>query len=144
MQRITRRLSAMSMVLAASLLLMACGSHPAATSNPKPATLEKIAGSSVARVILTEQGARRIDLHTEPIRSQDGGSAMPYAAIVYDKVGDTWVYTTTEPLTFMRQSISVGSIKGNVVLLKDGPAPGTQVVTVGVAELYGVEFGAGH
>jgi hypothetical protein len=144
MQRIPRRLSVLSTAFAASLLLVACGPRPAATVNPKPATLEKIAGSNVARVILTEQGAKRIDLRTEPIRIQDGGSAMPYAAIVYDKVGDTWVYTATEPLTFMRQSISVGSIKGTVALLKDGPAPGTQVVTVGVAELYGVEFGAGH
>src|SRR5712664_2890795 len=106
MQRIPRRLSAMSLVFAAGLLLMACGSPPAANSHPKPATLEKIAGSSVARVILTEQGAKRIDRRTEPIRIQDGGSTMPYAAIVYDKVGDTWVYTATEPLTFMRQSIS--------------------------------------
>jgi len=144
MQRIPRRLSVLSTAFAASLLLVACGPRPAASVSPKPATLEKIAGSNVARVILTEQGAKRIDLRTEPIRIQDGGSAMPYAAIVYDKVGDTWVYTATEPLTFMRQSISVGAIKGNVALLKDGPAPGTQVVTVGVAELYGVEFGAGH
>jgi hypothetical protein len=144
MQRIPRWPTVMCMALAASLLLVACGPRPAATSNPKPATLEKIAGSNIARVILTEQGARRIDLRTEPIRVQDGGSAMPYSAIVYDKAGDTWVYTAAEPLTFVRQSITVGAIKGNVALLKDGPAPGTQVVTVGVAELYGVEFGAGH
>jgi len=144
MQRIPRRLSVTSLAFAASVLLAACGQHPAATSNPKPAVLEKIAGSNVSKVILTEQGAKRIDLRTEPIRVQDGGPAMPYAAIVYDKVGDTWVYTAAEPLTFVRQSISVGAIKGDVALLKDGPAPGTQVVTVGVAELYGVEFGAGH
>jgi hypothetical protein len=144
MQRIPRRLSVTSLAFAASVLLAACSQHPAATSNPKPAALEKIAGSNVSKVILTEQGAKRIDLRTEPIRVQDGGPTMPYAAIVYDKVGDTWVYTAAEPLTFVRQSISVGAIKGDVALLKDGPAPGTQVVTVGVAELYGVEFGAGH
>jgi hypothetical protein len=145
MQRNPRRLSAMFMAVTASLLLAACGpSSPAASPHPKPATLEKIAGSNVARVILSEEGAKRIDLHTEPIRQQGGGRSMPYAAIVYDSAGGAWAYTLTDPLTFVRQSISVDAIKGDQAMLKDGPAPGTNVVTVGVAELYGVEFGAGH
>jgi hypothetical protein len=29
-------------------------------------------------------------------------------------------------------------------VLSKGPAPGTEVVTVGVAEVYGVEFEVGH
>jgi hypothetical protein len=134
------------LIVCASLLLAACGQRAAApTSNPKPATLEKVPGSDVARVILSEEGARRITLRTEPVRLQEDGSrAMPYPAVIYDKAGATWVYTAAaEPLTFVRQSVSVEAIKGDVALLKDGPPPGAQVVTVGVAELYGVEFGVG-
>jgi hypothetical protein len=129
---------------ALSLLLAACGQRsPATTSGPKPATLEKIPNSNLARVILSEEGARRIDLRTEPVRVQDGTPAAPYAAVVYDKAGATWVYTAPEPLTFVRHSVSVDAIKGGVALLKEGPPPGTPVVTVGVTELYGVEFGIG-
>jgi hypothetical protein len=132
-------------MVAASLLLVACGQRPAAApSSPKPATVEKVQGSNLARVILTEEGARRIDLRTEPVRLQDGSPGMPYAAIVYDKTGATWVYAAAaEPLTFVRQSISIDAIRGDLVVLKDGPPPGTQVVTVGAAQLYGVEFGVG-
>src|ERR687886_2818993 len=101
----------------ASVLLGACGQRATApTSNPKPATLEKIPNSNLARVILTEEGARRIDLRTEPVRVQDGSPAAPYAAVVYDKTGATWVYTAAEPLTFVRHSVSVDTIKGDIAL----------------------------
>ncbi|HYY87762.1 MAG TPA: hypothetical protein VFA49_03130 [Chloroflexota bacterium] len=143
MQPIPRRFSLM-FTLAASLLLAACAQPPnTSTSSPKPATLEKVQGSNLARVILTAEGAKRIDLRTEPVRLEDGWTVVPYAAVVYDKTGATWVYTAAEPLTFVRHGISLGAITGDLALLKEGPPPGTQVVTVGVAQLYGVEFGVG-
>jgi hypothetical protein len=135
--------------ITATLLLGACAQKaPATASKSKPATVEKIAGSSLSRVVLTDEASKRIDLRTEPIGdSQDGGTqrrAMPYAAIIYDKAGDTWAYTAgPEPGTFVRASVSVDSINGDIAYLKDGPAVGTRVVTVGVAELYGAEFGVG-
>src|SRR5690242_13223513 len=135
MLRNPHQLSAMFIAVAVGLLLAACGpSTPASPAHPKPATLEKVAGSNIARVILTEDGARRIDLRTEPIRLQGGTRSIPYAAVVYDSRGGAWAYTVAEPLTFVRQSVSVDAIKGDIALLKDGPAPGTDVVTVGVAE----------
>jgi hypothetical protein len=137
-----------ALTIAATLVLAGCAQKPtAATSKSKPATVEKIAASNISRVVLTDEAAKRIDLHTEPIGDmQDGATKrrfMPYAAIIYDKAGDTWTYTAADPRTFVRQSVSVDSIDGDVVYLNDGPAAGTQVVTVGVAELYGAEFGVG-
>jgi hypothetical protein len=138
-----------ALMIAAALLLTACAQKaPASASKPKPATVEKVAGSSMSRVVLTEEAAKRIDLHTEPVSDlQDAGTnrrVMPYAAIIYDKAGDTWAYTAaSERLTFVRQSVAVDSINGNRAYLRDGPATGTQVVTVGAAELYGAEFGVG-
>jgi hypothetical protein len=145
MLRNSRQLGAIFAAVAAALLLSACGpSTSSSAPHPKPAKLVKIPGSNVAQVILTDDGAKRIDLHTDAIGQQDGGRSMPYAAIIYDSAGAAWAYTVAEPLTFVRQSVSVEAIKDNIALLKDGPPPGTEVVTVGAAELYGVEFGAGH
>ena len=67
---------------------------------------------------------------------------VPYAAVIYDVNGGTWVYTK-EPnaLSFVRQSITVDYIEGDLAFLTDGPPAGTEVVTVGGAELYGAETG---
>jgi len=68
---------------------------------------------------------------------------IPYAALIYDLTGETWVYTSPEPLTFVRQPITVDYIDGDKAVLVDGPAAGTLVATVGVAELYGIDTGVG-
>jgi hypothetical protein len=68
---------------------------------------------------------------------------IPYSAVIYDLTGETWVYTVPEPLTYVRQPISVDYIEGDTVVLEDGPDVGTLVATVGVAELYGIDTGVG-
>lgn len=68
---------------------------------------------------------------------------IPYAAVLYDAKGNTWVYTNPEQLVFIRQPIQIETIVGDEVILVDGPPAGTAVVTVGGAELYGTEFGVG-
>ena len=45
------------------------------------------------------------------------------------------------PLTFVREGVVIERIKGDHAYLKEGPPAGTQVVTVGVPELYGTEVG---
>ena len=66
---------------------------------------------------------------------------VPYAAVLYGLNGETWVYTSPEPLVFARQPITVGDIVGDAGVLLEGPPVGTQVVTSGAAELFGVESG---
>jgi hypothetical protein len=68
---------------------------------------------------------------------------VPYAAVLYDAKGKTWVYTNPEPLAYVRQSIQIDTVAGDEALLLDGPPIGTAVVTVGATELYGTEFGVG-
>jgi hypothetical protein len=53
------------------------------------------------------------------------------------------VYVETEPLVYVRHAITVDRVDGDVAVLHDGPPVGTPVVTVGSAELYGVESGIG-
>jgi len=112
------------------------------------ATVERIEGSDVARVTLSEDAARRLDITTAPIRELRGGrtarTAIPYAAVLYDPNGDTWAYTNPEPLAFVRSPIAVITIEGNRAVLSAGPPAGTRVVTVGAAELLGTEYEVGE
>jgi hypothetical protein len=44
----------------------------------------------------------------------------------------------------VRQKISIDHVVGDSVMLHDGPPVGTEVVTVGAAEVYGTEFEVAH
>ena len=68
---------------------------------------------------------------------------VPYAAVLYYAGGNTWAYTTPQPLTFVRQAIHIDYIEGDLAVLADGPPSGTEVVIVGAAELFGAETGIG-
>lgn len=66
---------------------------------------------------------------------------VPFAAILYDTEGHTWVYTNPQPLVFMREAVTIDYVEGELAVLSDGPAAGTKVVTVGGSLLYGAETG---
>lgn len=68
---------------------------------------------------------------------------VPYSAVIYDLQGATWVYVSPEPLVFVREPITIDYVQGDMAILSDGPAVGTEVATVGVAELYGADTGVG-
>jgi hypothetical protein len=106
----------------------------------EPAKLQPIKGTDVQRVIFDAQGAKRVGLQTAPIRRNGQGKIMPYAALIYDADGNTYTYTAPEPLTFVRQEIDIDHLDGDSVVLSAGPPAGTEVVTVGVDEVYGTEF----
>ena len=69
---------------------------------------------------------------------------IPYSALIYDEHGGEWAYVKIEPRVFVRHSIRVELIKGDVAILAEGPPAGWAVVSVGNAELYGTEFEVGH
>ncbi|MHC4563885.1 MAG: hypothetical protein ACYS8X_14095 [Planctomycetota bacterium] len=75
----------------------------------------------------------------------DEGSRLvvPFSSLIYDIYGDTWVYTNPESRNFLRVPVVVDFIQGEKVVLVDGPAAGTTLVTVGVAELHGADTGVG-
>ncbi len=68
---------------------------------------------------------------------------LPFSAVLYDVDGETWVYTNPEPLVFIRHPITIDYIEGDQAVLLEGPPVGTEVAMVGVAELFGTEFGVG-
>jgi len=151
MKHLKRRWTTALLVAAASLAAtsaLAGGKSLGKASGVVPATVEAIPGSDVKRVTLTERAAERIDLKTDRVRAAMVGevqrTVVPYSALIYDPHGGTWVYTVTSPRTFVRAAVDVDYIEGNDVYLKNGPPAGTEVASVGVAEIYGTEFEVGH
>jgi len=127
-------------VILLSLLLTACGAEAPAEPEIKPVTLEPIAGTDLNRVTLTEQAADRLGLETVPVHVNSAKqTVIPYAALLYDASGGTWVYTTVAPLVYVRQAIVVDSINGNEAVLSEGLEDDAVVVTLGATELYGSE-----
>jgi multidrug efflux pump subunit AcrA (membrane-fusion protein) len=88
---------------------------------------------------LTEKAVERLDIQVAEVAE----NAIPYAALLYELDGSTFVYTNPEPLTFVRAPVVVDRIEGDRVALVEGPPAGTAVVIVGGAELIGIEFGLG-
>ena len=115
-----------------------------------PAEVEHVEGSDFNLVTLTEKAAQRIDLKTDQVkelavkRSASKQKVVPYSSLIYGPNGQTWVYTSPKPLTFVRHKVAVDYIDGEVAVLKEGPPTGTVVASVGVAELYGTDTGVGH
>jgi hypothetical protein len=136
-------------LIAGAVSLSACGEastgydYETATHH-EPAKLEPIKGTDVHRVIFDAEGAKRVGLQTAPIRQNGEGTVIPYDAVIYNSDGKTYTYTAPEPLTFVRQEISIDHVVGDSAMLSDGPPAGTEVVTVGAAEVYGTEFEVAH
>ena len=126
-------------VLIMAGLLIACTTAGGKTAKEEPYVLESIQGTELNRLVLTEKAAERLDIQV----AEAGDLVVPYAAVLYDTNGDTFVYTNPEPLTFVRAPIVVDYIEGDEAFLVDGPPAGTNVVIVGAAELVGIEFGVG-
>jgi multidrug efflux pump subunit AcrA (membrane-fusion protein) len=107
----------------------------------EPSTLEPVKGNDdIQRVTFTEEGAKRVDLQTAAVRRSGKQKVVPYAALLYDPEGKTYVYTSPKPLEYLREEVKVDRIEGDRVLVSRGPPPGTEVVTVGAAEVYGTEL----
>ena len=131
-------------LLIASLQLTACSKPVTAHKAEHPAEIEKIAGSDLMKVTLTERAAQRLDVKTDQVREEGGQRTVPYSSIIYDPKGVTWVYTSPSARTFVREKVEIDRIIGNQVHLKLGPTPGTLIATRAVAELYGTEMKVGH
>jgi hypothetical protein len=136
-------------LIACVVTLSACGEASSGydyetASHHEPAKLEPIKGTDVQRVIFDAEAAERVGLKTAPIRQDGQETVMPYEAVIYGADGNTYTYTAPEPLTYVRQQISIDHVAGDSVMLSDGPPTGTEVVTVGAAEVYGTEFEVAH
>jgi len=107
----------------------------------EPSKLVPVKGKDdLARVIFTEEGAKRTGLRTGTVGVDGGRKVIPYAALIYDPEGKTYVYTSPKPRSYLREQVQVKEVNGDRAVLSDGPPAGTNVVTVGAAEVYGAEL----
>jgi hypothetical protein len=146
-QKPQRRLPLAAAVCAALVFsLPACAAPAAAPAavGEAPAKVEKNAATGIAKLTLTQRGVDRLELKTEPVTAGTGTEVLiPYGALMYDANGKTWVYTNPAPRVYERQEVTVSKVQAGVVTATAGPPAGTQVVTVGAAELFGAEFNTG-
>ena len=135
------------LLLLVAFPLAGCGQQAVEAAREEPAELEPVDGSTISRIRLSEKAAERLDIQTATVRETEvegrPRTVIPYAAVFWDANGDTWTYTSPEPLVFVREPITLERIDGDEAILLDGPRAGTDVVAVGVAELFGVETGVG-
>lgn len=76
-----------------------------------------------------------------PLKGKDEVQAVPWSAVLHDIYGGQWVYERVGERQFARHRVEVGWIDQGWAALLRGPVSGTQVVTAGVPELAGTEFG---
>jgi len=138
-----RHLLAGGIVLAGA----ACAEVPEeAAEVHEPAAVQEVAGKDKPVIHFEPEAADQVDLRTAPVRATGRGTVVPYAALIYDPAGTVWVYAVEEPLTYSRHQVVVDRIQGRTAWLREGPEPGTRVVTRGATEVYGTELGmaGGH
>ena len=129
-----------TVVLAAAGLAACSASDTDETTTQPPASITKAADGGPSTITLTSaaasSGASAVALQDKLV--------VPYAALLYDANGKTWVFTNPKPLVFVRAPVTINRITGDKVVLSAGPPVGTLVVTVGAEELLGTEYGVGH
>jgi multidrug efflux pump subunit AcrA (membrane-fusion protein) len=113
------------------------------------------AGSQDAFTRTTDGGTVRLTVRPEAIdrlgittgtvpadaSTADGVEALPAGAVLYAPDGSTFVFTRGGATTFDRHPVRVERIAGGNAWVRNGPPPGSAVVTQGAAELTGMEFG---
>ena len=136
----------------ASLPLVGC-KEGSTYKKVEPAHVDHKEGEAIHKMTLTDKAMERIDVKTTPARegkvegAAEGEAArivVPYSSLIYFADGSTHVYVNPEKNVFVRQPVEVDYIEGDMVVLKKGPAPGTQVASMAAAELLGTEVGVVH
>jgi hypothetical protein len=139
-----RKLLAAALLVAAGLALAGCGGASEGDEAVQPAKVEPV-GNGLTSVVLTANAARRLGVQTATVSNVwvDGRlrKVIPYTAVLYETEGGTWTYTSPKPLVYVREEILVARVDRGLAILSEGPSFGTRVVTVGSAELWGVEYG---
>ena len=142
------RLTVVMLAAFTACLAAPCASALAAETAVKkilPARVEATNDATIMKVTLTPKAAERLGILIDEVRADPSGRRIvPYASVLYDLTGKTWVYISADPLTFVRGAVVIDTIKGDNVYLTDGPPAGTKVLAAGVPQVFGTEVKVGH
>jgi cobalt-zinc-cadmium efflux system membrane fusion protein len=75
-----------------------------------------------------------------PTDKQAAELVVPNAAVLWDGMGNSWVYVRTSDTTFRRRKVELGQVLGANAVVRRGLKNGDDVVTTGAEALYGEEF----
>jgi hypothetical protein len=146
-ERLMARFNISMVAVSIACLAGSCASTLAAelAAKSKPAQVEATDDAKIKKVTLTPKAAERLGILIDEVRVDPSGRRIvPYASVLYDLTGKTWVYISADPLTFVRGAVVIDTIKGDNVYLSDGPPAGTKVLAAGVPEIFGTEVKVGH
>ena len=147
-ERLMARFTVLMAAAFAACLAAPCASALAAETAVKkilPARVEATNDAKIMKVTLTPKAAERLGVVIDEVRADPSGRRIvPYASVLYDLTGKTWVYISADPLTFARGAVVIDTIKGDNVYLTDGPPAGTKVLATGVPQIFGAEVKVGH
>jgi hypothetical protein len=145
----TRPPAAVLALLITGLAVGGCARSEAAApaDAERVVTVEQIPGTELNKVTLSEGAAHRLGVQLDVVRQVEvkglPRKVVPYAAVLYSPMGDTYAYQSPEPWVFVRAPLTVDFVQGDLAVLLDGPPEGTAVATVGAPELLGAESGVG-
>jgi hypothetical protein len=146
-ERLMARFNISMVAVSIACIAGSCASTLAAelAAKSKPAQVEATDDAKIKKVTLTPKAAERLGILIDEVRVDPSGRRIvPYASVLYDLTGKTWVYISNDPLTFVRGPVVIDTIKGDNVYLSDGPPVGTKVLAAGVPEIFGTEVKVGH
>jgi hypothetical protein len=147
-ERLMARLTVLMVTALAACLATSCESALAVETAVKkivPARVEATSDAKIMKVTLTPKAAERLGVVIDEVRVDPSGRLIvPYASVLYDLTGKTWVYISADPLTFARGAVVIDTIKGDNVYLTEGPPAGTKVLAAGVPQVFGSEVKVGH
>jgi multidrug efflux pump subunit AcrA (membrane-fusion protein) len=146
-ERLMARRNVLVIAVSAACLAASGASALAAEATAKitPARVEATLDAKIKKITLTPKAAERLGIQIDEVRVDPSGRRIvPYASVLYDLTGKTWVYISADPLTFFRGAVEIDTIKGDNVYLTDGPPAGTRVLATGVPQVFGAEVKVGH
>ena len=146
-ERLMARRNVLVIAVSAACLAASCASGLAGETSAKitPARVEATLDAKIKKITLTPKAAERLGIQIDEVRVDPSGRRIvPYASVLYDLTGKTWVYISADPLTFFRGAVEIDTIKGDNVYLTDGPPAGTKVLATGVPQVFGTEVKVGH
>lgn len=65
---------------------------------------------------------------------------VPRSSLLWDGLGNTWVYVRVDAESFRRTRVETGSASGEDIVIRRGLDEGNEVVTLGAETLYSEEF----